>query len=60
VLLSRLGGGAFGNADAWIDDAITRALALVQNEGLDVKLVSFGEVHPSFRSMAAAWAGRVD
>lgn len=60
VLLTRLGGGAFGNADAWIDDAITRAFALVQNEGLDVKLVSFGQIHPSFRRMAAAWAGRGD
>ena len=26
VLLTRLGGGVFGNADAWIDDAIARAI----------------------------------
>jgi hypothetical protein len=29
VLLTRVGGGAFGNADEWIDDAIVRALAIV-------------------------------
>jgi hypothetical protein len=27
VLLARLGGGAFGNDDAWIDAAMRRALA---------------------------------
>jgi hypothetical protein len=51
VLLTRVGGGVFGNADAWIDDAIVRALAIVEHAGLDVRLVSFGNVHPSFRAI---------
>jgi hypothetical protein len=30
VLLTRLGGGAFGNAETWIDDAIVQALSIVE------------------------------
>jgi hypothetical protein len=41
VLLTRLGGGAFGNSDAWIDAAIRRALRLVSDFDLDVRLVSY-------------------
>ena len=47
VLLTRLGGGAFGNADTWIDAAIRRALDLFAGHALDVRLVSFGQVAPS-------------
>lgn len=39
VLLTRLGGGAFGNDPAWIDDAIDRALARVRGCGLQVLAV---------------------
>ena len=56
VLLTRLGGGAFGNADAWIDDAITRALPIVEHAGLDIRLVSRGSVHPSMRAIADRWS----
>lgn len=42
VLLTRLGGGAFGNEDEWIDNAMRRALNKVQTVDLDVRLVSFG------------------
>jgi hypothetical protein len=52
VLLTRVGGGVFGNADAWIDDAIVRALDIVEHAALDVRLVSFGSVHPSFHAIA--------
>ena len=52
VLLTRVGGGAFGNDDAWIDDAIVRALGIVEHAGLDIRLVSHGRVHPSFRAIA--------
>jgi len=41
VLLTRLGGGAFGNPDAWIDEALTRALELFAEHGLEVILVSY-------------------
>lgn len=36
VLLTRLGGGAFGNGPAWIDAAIERALHLAEGLDLDV------------------------
>ena len=48
VLLTRLGGGVFGNDDAWIDGAISRALRQVVDAGLEIKLVSYGTAHPSF------------
>jgi hypothetical protein len=57
VLLTRLGGGAFGNADTWIDAAIGRGLTTVADEGLDVCVVSYGTVHPGMRQIASAWAG---
>jgi len=56
VLLTRLGGGAFGNDDRWIDDAILRALGLVEFSGLDVRLVSFGNVHASFCAIEQRWS----
>lgn len=41
VLLTRLGGGAFGNADGWIHDAIEHALKCTQMFDLDVRIVSY-------------------
>jgi hypothetical protein len=57
VLLTRVGGGVFGNADEWIDDAIVRALSMVADAGLDIKLVSYGQVHQSFRAIAERFDG---
>ncbi len=54
VLLTRLGGGAFGNADAWIDVAIERALARFAKYALDVRLVSFAAPSKAERAMALA------
>ena len=42
VLLTSLGGGAFGNHERWIDAAMRRALKMALGFGLDVKLVSYG------------------
>lgn len=42
VLLTFLGGGAFGNEDEWIYAAIRRALKMMSGFGLDVRLVSYG------------------
>ena len=55
VLLTRLGGGAFGNPDHWIDDAMLRGLAAVADAGLDVRLVSYGAAHASHLRIEAAW-----
>ena len=41
VLLTRVGGGVFNNDLAWIDAAIDRAVGLVGDAGLDVRLVRF-------------------
>lgn len=42
VFLTLLGGGAFGNAPAWIAGAIERALRLHPRCGLDIAIVSYG------------------
>jgi hypothetical protein len=42
VLLTQLGGGAFGNHDNWIHAAMRRSLEKMWEFDLDVKLVSYG------------------
>ena len=42
VLLTQLGGGAFGNDVAWIDTAMRRALTQVLGFDLDVRIVNYG------------------
>jgi hypothetical protein len=42
VLLTQLGGGAFGNHDDWVHAATRRSLEKVRECDLDVKLVSYG------------------
>jgi hypothetical protein len=42
VLLTMLGGGAFGNDEAWIRTAMRRAIGEVEGFGLDIALVSYG------------------
>lgn len=53
VLLTRLGGGAFGNADGWIHEAMRRALEKAAGFGLDVRLVSHGA--PPREMLQMAW-----
>jgi hypothetical protein len=55
VLLTRLGGGEFGNDDAWIDAAMRRALIKVKDFSLDVRLVSFGAPLPSMLALENAF-----
>jgi hypothetical protein len=43
VLLTHLGGGAFGNEEDWISAAIRRALTTMSHFELDVRLVSYRE-----------------
>ena len=57
VLLTRVGGGVFGNADEWIDDAIVRAVEMVVHAGLDIRLVSHGSIHESNRAIAERFSG---
>jgi hypothetical protein len=41
LFLTRLGGGAFGNAPDWIDAAIDTACARLEGSGLEIRLVSY-------------------
>jgi hypothetical protein len=52
VLLTRLGGGAFGNEDDWINDAIRRAIKLAVGFSLDVRIVSYGPPSDEIRQLA--------
>ena len=56
VLLTQLGGGAFGNADTWISDAISHALSRMADRDLDVRLVSFGPPAPILRAIEQAFS----
>lgn len=58
LLLTRLGGGAFGNDEAWISDAILRALDLVADQGLDVLMVSYGPPSVAMRDLEKDWRER--
>ena len=55
VLLTRLGGGVFGNEDRWIDVALVRALNLMQAYDLDVRMVSYGAVPAAMARLATEW-----
>lgn len=57
VFLTCLGGGAFGNDGAWIDDAIRLALERYRDATLDVRFVSYGAVPASLREIEAAFNG---
>lgn len=53
VLLTQLGGGVFGNRDNWIHSATYRALDLVRDRQLDVKLVSYGAPSMALQKLAS-------
>ena len=52
VLLTQLGGGAFGNDDDWIHTAMRRALEMMSGFDLDVRLVSYGTPSRAILQMA--------
>ena len=56
VLLTQLGGGAFGNHDDWIHAATRRALEMMSGFALDVRLVSYGTPSRAIRQMAGDFA----
>jgi hypothetical protein len=53
VFLTLLGGGAFGNAESWIVNAMRRALSLHRDSGLDVAIVSYGRSQPCVQELVA-------
>jgi len=58
VLLTRLGGGAFGNDEDWIDGALRRALALCEGCEIDIRLVSFRSPPTSMLELERAMLAR--
>lgn len=54
VYLTLLGGGVFGNRDAWIQDAIL--CALPRATGLDVRIVSYRKSNPTVQQIVEAAA----
>ena len=52
VLLTLLGGGAFGNEDEWILSAMHRGLELVSSSDIDVRIVSYGAPSPAVLGIA--------
>jgi len=57
VLLTRVGGGVFGNDPSWIDHAIERALRVVEHAGLDIRIVGHREVGSEIEGIIDRWAG---
>jgi hypothetical protein len=56
VLLTSLGGGAFGNDERWIQAAMRRALQMMGTFDLDVKLVCYAKPTMALSQMAAEFA----
>jgi hypothetical protein len=52
VLLTLLGGGAFGNDVAWIRAAIRRAFRMMSGFELDARIVSYGDPPPEIEQIA--------
>lgn len=55
VLLTRVGGGVFGNDPGWIDAAIERALGIVGYAGLDIRLVCHRQVDAAIADIVRRW-----
>jgi hypothetical protein len=53
VLLTHLGGGAFGNEADWITQAIRRALRATSHFDLDVKIVSHRSISSATSDIVA-------
>ena len=56
VLLTALGAGAFGNDPSWVNTAIRRALMIVRDFELDVRLVSYRAPFPAMIQLAEVFA----
>jgi hypothetical protein len=55
VLLTSLGGGAFGNDESWICAAMARALEMTSNVAVDVRIVSYGATGAALLQVAKAF-----
>lgn len=55
LLLTRIGGGAFGNDEAWINAAMLRALRIAAGQRLELLMVSYGPPSAAIREVEAEW-----
>lgn len=55
VLLTRVGGGVFNNDPSWINDAIERALGIVADAGLDIRMVCHSAVSADAAGILQRW-----
>ncbi len=60
VYLTLLGGGAFGNQPGWIIRALQRALTIVGDCGLEVRIVSYGRSNPDVAELVKSMRGDSD
>lgn len=56
LFLTLLGGGAFGNANAWIEEALLHNLQRFAEADLDIAFVSYGQPNPLVRRILARFA----
>lgn len=52
VFLTLVGGGAFGNDECWILDALERTISMFAHTPLDVYIVSYGRSNPLINKMS--------
>jgi hypothetical protein len=58
VWLTFLGGGAFGNAREWIAGAIGRALSVMRDRDLDIRIAHYRRIDADMRdAIDRAWMG---
>ena len=58
LLLTRLGGGVFGNDEKWISDAILRSLNLFKDYELTALMVSYGPPSQAMSEVKETWLGK--
>jgi hypothetical protein len=58
LFLTLLGGGAFGNKETWITDAMRHALSQHRDSGLDVAIVSYGRSQRCVQELVGEFAAR--
>jgi len=51
VLLTQIGGGAFGNDSTWIQTAIKRALTIADDFNLDIRMVNYHSVSSAMANL---------
>jgi len=57
VFLTLVGGGVFGNRTPWILDAIRSAVRIHHDQGLDIRVVSYGRSNPDVRLLETPGRG---